>query len=354
MPADEADAAVARARQLVDLGRFEQALAILGPVLGQQPEHAEASIQAGIALINTDRAGQAMGLLQRAAAAAPSDCEPLRLLSFALLRVGRDRDALNAAQRAVELSPSQPECLVQLARALVVNHHDERALATARRAVELAPHSADAHLCLSETLVPVGRKPPRDAVREALQHTGWVLGEYPDHAEALNEWARVQLAAGRPVHAATALSSAVRADPSLDAALHNLGVAFGALVWRGHLGVWGAWVVSRLSGSTRAGVAAAAPAALVLSAALAGAALIYVYVGLRRAVPRHLVRYLRVFLQRQPARAIWGLVLIPAALAMCALVVAPPAARGPLQGLAGMLLLVGAILSWIARSQDSR
>ena len=83
--AAETDAVVARADALNQLGRHDEALRLVSPVLATDPQHLGANVTAAVSLLNTGRVQEARPVLQRVAPAHPDAADPLRLLSYACL-----------------------------------------------------------------------------------------------------------------------------------------------------------------------------------------------------------------------------------------------------------------------------
>src|SRR5579859_5270338 len=133
-----------RVEALMDLGRLDQARALLLSILGSRPEDGEA-----LRLLAAchHRAGDRRAALEAAdlAVAADPDAEwGHRLRAHALLSLGRLKEALRAAGEAVMLQPaSWAGHLMVGAAAAYVRGESKRSQEAFRRAASLAPGEAE-------------------------------------------------------------------------------------------------------------------------------------------------------------------------------------------------------------------
>lgn len=126
--------AVARAEHLLQLGRPDAALGLLGPDLTQQPDDADLLTCAAYAYLLKEDWGQAAELGRRASAADPDRDRPLRIQASALLRLGQVTDATTLAHRAVQMAPDVYNSHLLYAQCLSgVPRSHEHAMAEARR-----------------------------------------------------------------------------------------------------------------------------------------------------------------------------------------------------------------------------
>jgi Tfp pilus assembly protein PilF len=299
-------------------------------------------VAAGVALLNTGRLAEAIEVLRGAVASHPGSPDLLRMLAFGYVRTGQRPWAVECARRAVALAPHSVLCLCQLSEALGSVGDRPGAIAAAEQAVSHAPQAALAHLTLAEALHPEGRPVKRDLPR-AEHHVRVALELEPDNAFAHNELARIRLAQGRSFAAAGHLSDAVIADPQERAAHQNMDLVFVRAVQLAHYSIAVACVLFLLWGVLpwpRAAMTAACLATLAL-------ALGWVWVRLRRAVPRSLGAFLRGFARRDRLGTAWAAVvgLVGVILAVASVLPAPfPAVAG---GGGINLLILGVVLSWI-------
>jgi tetratricopeptide (TPR) repeat protein len=158
--------ALARAESLIQLQRWDEALAALGPALGDSNTEAEAWCLRTQALLEKSDLTPALTAARKAIGLRPEDEWPHRLLALVLLRAGNVKDALKAAQEAARLSPYQVETLHVLAICQSTARKKADAEKTAEVLLErLEPNDPDAAGFLAEVLHRQGR---RDEAGETL------------------------------------------------------------------------------------------------------------------------------------------------------------------------------------------
>jgi Tfp pilus assembly protein PilF len=219
-----------RAEALIELRRYDEAVAVLSRAIGADVEAPRGwclLAQAQLGLGDPEAALQSAG---RAVALAP-DLEWIhRLASLAFSRLGRHGEAVAAAREAVRLDPGSWRGMTRLAQALIPATPDRReARATAERARDLAPLVPDTHIAVGFVEAAAGhRKAAVAAYRKALELD-------PDNTVAHNELARLHLRAGTPASlakAAMGFATAVQTDPRASISRHNLDVAVGTFLAR--------------------------------------------------------------------------------------------------------------------------
>src|SRR5262245_42234 len=104
-----------RARQLLELRRYDAALEALAPVLGDPALEADAWCLQTQALLGKGDLDRALQAARRAVHANPQREWAHRLLGIVLQRGGNNKDALRSAQEAARLAPHQVETLHLLA-----------------------------------------------------------------------------------------------------------------------------------------------------------------------------------------------------------------------------------------------
>jgi Flp pilus assembly protein TadD len=144
----ERRAAFRRAGALVDLDRVEEAAALYGELLRQEPDDAGSLCGLSRCLGKLGRTREALDLASRAAALAPEDDWPHRLRSAHLMRLRRPAEATQAAREAVRLDPSSFAALLTLFETQVGRRAAGEAAATAARVQELFPDQSETHNCL--------------------------------------------------------------------------------------------------------------------------------------------------------------------------------------------------------------
>jgi Flp pilus assembly protein TadD len=139
-PTDQS--ALTRARALLDLHRYDEALGILGPLVASEPDNPQPRLLMALALSGTGRPQDALDGAERACALAPEHAYAHRLRAMILLELKRNREARKAAERSVELDPHAADSQWVLARAALAGRDVKTAKLAAVRVGELAPGSA--------------------------------------------------------------------------------------------------------------------------------------------------------------------------------------------------------------------
>ena len=166
------DGALARARVLADLGRYDDADPLLAQVLAAEPDNEEALSLLGYGLIQRFRWAEAEQAYTRLLQVNPDHLVGLIRMSIVLRSVpGRDRDRVRYARRAVELAPDAPNALTNLAVTLnSITHGSAEAMALARRAVAIDPDYDWAHRVIGSIYLGVRRYAEAErATLEALR-----------------------------------------------------------------------------------------------------------------------------------------------------------------------------------------
>jgi tetratricopeptide (TPR) repeat protein len=228
---DPADDAVQRAGALVEVGRPEQAEALLRRALADDPD--DASLRAALAqvLLVLGNATEALEHAERTVALAPDVGYGHALRSIVLSTdLRRRRDAVDAAREAVALDPEEPYAHCALSRACLRSRWWPEALDAADRAIALDPEDADAHGLRGTALMGSGRPDDAEAAfREALRLQ-------PGDGDALHDLGLAVGAQGRARQdeARGLFVDAARADPSDE-------LARGAMVSAVRRSVYGRW-----------------------------------------------------------------------------------------------------------------
>jgi predicted Zn-dependent protease len=91
---------LARASTMLDVGRCDEATALVSRVVAAEPDSSRAWCLLARAHLGTKRYVDAIGAANRAVALDPADEWPHRLASNALIHLGNNADALRAASEA--------------------------------------------------------------------------------------------------------------------------------------------------------------------------------------------------------------------------------------------------------------
>lgn len=189
-------------------------------------------------LINVGRADDAAALLSVVLAEQPDNLIALGLLALAHLRAHRWTDALAVADAAIGLSPDYPPAWQRRTIALLELDQPAAAEAAALEYLRLGPEQWYAHYLMARVLYTVrGRR------QEALRYAENARGLDPNQADVHNLLGVVHRALERRAEAAECYRAALAIDPTHAVARSNL-----ALLQLGRSG----------TGETMAGLAAAA------------------------------------------------------------------------------------------------
>jgi Flp pilus assembly protein TadD len=245
-----------RGQALLELGRTEEAVAVLERALASNPDLAEPHDLLGLAWVRRgdDRRAESefrlalvaqpdlatahanLGSLMarrrdlaqaryhftRALEIDPGASETHRNYAFLLILLRDYAGARREFETAARLAPTNPLAWVDLAELEAAAGRDEKAAAAYRAALERSPRLAEAHLGLGKLLA------QRGEVREAIGHLRAAVESAPGMAEARAALGILLLREGRESEARAHLEAAARSD---DAAVRNLAVK--ALASRG-------------------------------------------------------------------------------------------------------------------------
>lgn len=205
-----------RADALMDLGRSEEAAALLRRALASDPDNPYTYVRLASALLEADAAQDALEASEAAIRQAPDLEAGHRLRAISLLELGRKRLALDAAQEAVRLDPEFPYTLYTLVRAQVANRKRRDAKKTAERARSIAPDDPDSHHMMGLVALEAHRW------KEAEEHYRKALSIAPDHAVSINNLGVALRGQGRHKEAVELFTAAAKADPRGPEARENL------------------------------------------------------------------------------------------------------------------------------------
>ncbi|MFB9313042.1 tetratricopeptide repeat protein [Nocardioides plantarum] len=209
--------ALAKARHLIELRRYDEALAALGPATADASTRPEASCLRAQALLGKGASGAAVKAAREAIALDPLHEWPHRLMAVAHAQAGRHKRALSAAEEAVRLAPHHVETLHVLALCQVDRGKKKDARAIVTTMLRQWPDSALAH----ETAGIVATRSKDWAVAE--RHFREALRISPQDADITRALAEVLRQSGRRQEAGQALLAAARADPTNHEIRRSLG-----------------------------------------------------------------------------------------------------------------------------------
>jgi tetratricopeptide (TPR) repeat protein len=211
-----AQQALARARSLVAISRWRDAIGILGPAFAESATAAEAHCLQAQCLLALGNPREAASAAKLALAVEPTREWAHRLLAIADLRTGRRRAALEAAQEAARLEPSSAHALHTLVVCQLALNQRAAAETSAQAALEANPQSAMAELTAG--LVAEARRDWEGAER----HFREGLRLEPQHSDLALRLGKLLHRRGRRGEAADAYLAAARSNPTDTRARHGL------------------------------------------------------------------------------------------------------------------------------------
>jgi Flp pilus assembly protein TadD len=158
---------IAKATQLLALGRTAEAIAPLREAARLQPGNSAVLHDLGLACLKCGMVGDAVAALQRAVAANPKFARAHMQLGVALESAKNPVAATEAYRRAAELLPSLTEAVYRAANLLEAHGQGREALALFRRGGATRPKSRLGRVCEARALMAGGKD--ADALRVLRQ-----------------------------------------------------------------------------------------------------------------------------------------------------------------------------------------
>jgi len=214
-PSGAALRALARAVELTQSGRLDDAEAVYAKLLAQAPRDPTVLINGGVLALSRGDVAGALARLARAVEVVPGNAIAHGNLGFALLAAGRASDALAALERAVAIKPDFAQAHNNRGIALERLGRRAEARAAFERALAIAPAYTDAATNLGEL---ANREGDAAAARAAFAR---IRGAWPAPARAGLAFADAQ--DGRLDEARHALEELVTELPGSAALWHTLG-----------------------------------------------------------------------------------------------------------------------------------
>ena len=172
---------------MLDLGRYDEATALLARVVSADPESSRAWCLFARAHLGAERYQAAVDAANRAAAIDPGEEWPHRLASNALMHLGNHSHALRAASEARRLASSYWQTHVCVAQAALAAGQHTVAAAAAEQARRLAPNEPDVYFLSGKVAL------ARGDLEGARWHQEQALSLDPSHSGAMNELGRIRL-----------------------------------------------------------------------------------------------------------------------------------------------------------------
>jgi tetratricopeptide (TPR) repeat protein len=198
---------LARAATMLDLGRYDEASALLARVVSADPGSSRAWCLFARAHLGADRYLAAVEAANRAAAIDPGEEWPHRLASNALMHLGNHVEALRAAAESRRLAPSYWQTHVCVAQAALAAGQLTVAASAAAEARKLAPNEPDVHFLSGKVALNQG------LLDNARSHQEQALALDPSHSGAMNELGRIRLRRHDTAGAIRHFISAARTTP---------------------------------------------------------------------------------------------------------------------------------------------
>jgi tetratricopeptide (TPR) repeat protein len=278
---------LSRAATMIELGRYDEAAALLAAIVAGAPDAARAWCLLARAHLGAGRGAEAVLAARRGGTLNPDDDWPHRLASTALVSLGRDREAVDAATQARRLAPGLWRSHVCLAQAAVAGGDWRLADEAAGAALAIAADEPDVQFTAGKVALGAG-----DLAR-ARGHQQAALAIDPGHAGAVNELGRISLRERDPSAAAGYFLRAARSAPGAGIFGRNTEVALAKVVT--NLTIAAALVLAAGIDLRILTPARLAPD-VALMAGLTGLTCGYIWLVVRRLPPegrRHLARMLR-------------------------------------------------------------
>jgi tetratricopeptide (TPR) repeat protein len=295
--------ALERANTLLDLKRYDDAIALLGPIVASRPDDADAHILLARALLGAKRPHDALPLAEAGCVLSPTDDYPQRVRCDVLRALKRDHEALDAAWWAVHLTPDSPYGHWAVELCAVPLGDNRLAMEAARNVAHFDPGSALAHRALGYAFL-ANKEWSR---AESEYHLG--LAMLPNDPTMLNNLGKALLNQGRAEEATALFLRAGEIDGTSELYLRNTAVAA-----RSHaLGTWATRAASNTPGGRvlRVAVVVAVYVALltltksalgIIAIILFTAGLVFIYFNRRRNLDDRARQAIRVDRQRRKER----------------------------------------------------
>lgn len=198
-------------------GRLDEAAALYGQVLQEDPTNGFANHLLGVLHLGAGDAEGAVELIGRAAASEPANGEILKNLASALMASGRLEEAEARFRLALRLKPDYPEALINLASLLNRLGRFGEAEELAGKALGQTPSNPLAHVIHASALDGLGRS------EEAINGFRRALELAPEFPDALLNLGGALARKGETEEAERCFRRLIALKPGDPGALNNLG-----------------------------------------------------------------------------------------------------------------------------------
>lgn len=190
---EEAEALHRRAKALVEIGRYAQALPLLEKAVGLAPDEVAYVSDLALVLDRLERPKDSLAVIERVLALHPTGSWGHRFQSYLFRQVGRPEEAWHAARRAVALAPHSPAAHRRLAHAARDSDRVDEIRAAIEYAVACAPQDASMWRDCATLLRELGdAEGGRRALREALRLAPTDAWLRVEHAQGLAGQAQLE------------------------------------------------------------------------------------------------------------------------------------------------------------------
>jgi len=206
--------------------RMELQEAIMRHRLEKYPEDFTSQFNLGALMLARGDHADAVTYLRGAVAARPDHAVALNTLGAALVSAGNVNEAAGFFERALEANPRYTNARYNLANALAEQQRWEQAAAAFRQVLAENPSDAGARQHLGEVLRLWGDQSTKQgSLEEAAAHLRESLDFRQDDAVLHSDLGTVLARLGRFRDAVPEFEAALRIDPKLETARHNLQAA---------------------------------------------------------------------------------------------------------------------------------
>ncbi|GEM_PF-3110540 len=226
-PAPGVPVGYVRAQVLGELGRYDEALAALAPVLEESPRDAKALVARARIQLALGRLPLAVADAAKAVDAAPSDSTARTYHAELLILSMRWEEAEKQIGEVLSRNPDVPAALALRARVRMKRADRSGARADLERALQLSPADKDVALQLGQLLIDAGES---EAARKVFEE---VLRNHPGHPDATMALGLMEVEGGRLKSGFARLAQVLAENPGFAEIQANAGSTLARLGAKG-------------------------------------------------------------------------------------------------------------------------
>ncbi|MDJ0908331.1 MAG: sulfotransferase [Woeseiaceae bacterium] len=204
----------------LQVGRFDEAAALIERAVEAKPDYVDALVNLGNAYNSLGRFADAVARFEQALANGPETAPLLANFGAALAQLGRHAEAVKRFEAALALEPGMAEARRALADSLAETGKANDALKEISQALKDGPRSIAMQVSLGNALHSAGRSD------EAIRCFGELLDARPDLAPVRGNLANVLRQTGKLEEAIEHYRLILEQDPKHVESYHNLGLAW--------------------------------------------------------------------------------------------------------------------------------